>query len=87
MQRLAIGGGIIIGIVACSDYCQDLSVSDVHFQFWMLLVTGIILLLFVYVLGDAVAFALPRDYGCDPERQGESAAARNALRCGIRGTC
>ena len=27
----------------------DLSVSDVHFQFWMLLVTGIILLWFLYV--------------------------------------
>ena len=27
----------------------DLSVSDVHFQLWMLLVTGIILLWFVYV--------------------------------------
>ena len=24
MQRLAIGGGITIGIVACSDYCQEL---------------------------------------------------------------
>jgi hypothetical protein len=27
----------------------DLSVSDVHFQLWMLLVTGFILLWFVYV--------------------------------------
>jgi hypothetical protein len=33
----------------------DLSVSDVHFQVWMLLVTGICLA--VVRLGDAVAFA------------------------------
>ena len=27
----------------------DLSVSDVHFQLWMLFVTGIVLLWFIYV--------------------------------------
>ena len=34
---------------------EDLSVSDVHFQPWMLLVTGIVLLWFLYVWATPIA--------------------------------
>ena len=34
MQRLAIGGGITIGIVACSDYCQELRTAMSMARLW-----------------------------------------------------
>ena len=60
MQRLAIGGDGTIGIVTCSGLriregtmgqwlIADVSVMDVHFQFWMVLVTAILLIWFAFV--------------------------------------
>ena len=42
----------------------DITFLDVHLQLWMLLVTAIMSLWFVYVLGDPVAFAPPIEGNC-----------------------
>jgi hypothetical protein len=56
MSKQAIFGGATTGIAPFSDGETNAgmadrgpSVSDVHFQLWMLLVTGIILFWFLYV--------------------------------------
>ena len=56
MFKRATFGDTTIGITLCSGegtmgqwLIADLSVSDVHVQLWMLLVTGILLLWFLYV--------------------------------------
>ena len=56
MSKRATFGGKTTGIALCSGegtmghwLIADLSVSDVHVQLWMLLVTGIVLLWFLYV--------------------------------------
>jgi hypothetical protein len=56
MSKRATFGGTAIGIALCSRegtmgqwLIADLSVSDVHVHLWMLLVTGILLLWFLYV--------------------------------------
>ena len=56
MSKRATFGSTTTGIAPCSGegttgqwLIADLSVSDVHVQLWMLLVTGIVLLWFLYV--------------------------------------
>jgi hypothetical protein len=52
MSKRATFGGTTIGIAEGTMgqwLIADLSVSDVHVQLWMLLVTGILLLWFLYV--------------------------------------
>ena len=34
MQRLAIGGGVTIGIVVCSDFCQELRAAMSLARYW-----------------------------------------------------